>query len=228
MNPIPRALVIFFLTNAFLFLHTNLPAQQLAPAPDAKVVMMQLKVLGYWVDSSFSPKTPQNKQAIIAFQKIQRLPRTGKLSEKIIASIWCSVTPAAKDTMHRDHIEVDLNRQVLLVVDSVGKVNHILSVSTGNGKRFFYPDKGWEEARTPRGKFKVYYKISGWRKSKLGMLFDPLYISGGFAIHGAKEVPVVPASHGCIRIPIFAADELFRNTPIGTIVVIYGNNPKPS
>ena len=129
--------------------------------------------------------------------------------------------------MHRKHIEVDLDRQVLFVVDSNDKVIHILTVSTGNGQRFFYPEKGWEEARTPRGRFKVYYKVSGWRKSELGMLLDPLYITGGFAIHGAPSVPVFPASHGCIRIPLFAAEDIYYMTPIGTPVLIYGENPKP-
>jgi len=211
-----------------IFALSNLQAQQTAPAINTKSVMQRLQALGYWTDTSFSPKSPQNKQAIVAFQKVNKLPRTGKLSDNVVSSIWSGANPIAKDTMRRSHLEIDLDRQVLFVVDSFGRVNRILSVSTGNGKRFFYPDKGWEEARTPRGKFKVYYKISGWRKSKLGLLFDPLYINGGFAIHGAKEVPVFPASHGCIRIPIFAADELFRMTPIGTTVVIYGNNPKPS
>jgi lipoprotein-anchoring transpeptidase ErfK/SrfK len=128
--------------------------------------------------------------------------------------------------MHRLHMEVDLNRQVLLVVDSADRVQRIVTVSTGNGQKFFYPEKGWEYARTPRGVFRVYYKVSGWKKSELGMLYDPLYIRGGFAIHGAESVPPTPASHGCIRVPMFAAPTLFRMMPVGTPVVVFGENPK--
>ena len=73
----------------------------------------------------------------------------------------------------------------------------------------------------------MYYKVKGWKKSVLGELYDPLYVVGGVAIHGAQSVPATPASHGCIRIPLFISDELFKATPVGTPVVIYGNNPKP-
>jgi hypothetical protein len=47
------------------------------------------------------------------------------------------------------------------------------------------------------------------------------YISGGVAIHGFRTVPIQPASHGCIRIPIFAAREVSKLLPIGTIVLVY-------
>ena len=47
------------------------------------------------------------------------------------------------------------------------------------------------------------------------------YISGGVAIHGYPTVPIQPASHGCIRIPIFAAREVSQLLPIGTIVLVY-------
>ena len=47
------------------------------------------------------------------------------------------------------------------------------------------------------------------------------YISGGVAIHGYRSVPFQPASHGCIRIPIFAARELSKLMELGTIVLVY-------
>ncbi len=47
------------------------------------------------------------------------------------------------------------------------------------------------------------------------------YISGGVAIHGYPNVPNTPASHGCIRIPIFAAREVSGLMPVGTIVLVY-------
>jgi len=74
---------------------------------------------------------------------------------------------------------------------------------------------------TPRGRFRVYAKISGWRKSPLGLLYYPNYFSDGLAIHGNSSVPNSPASHGCIRIPNSAAVEMSRQMPVGTIVLIY-------
>jgi lipoprotein-anchoring transpeptidase ErfK/SrfK len=47
------------------------------------------------------------------------------------------------------------------------------------------------------------------------------YIEGGIAIHGNPSVPVYPASHGCIRIPMFAAKEFSKINPIGTAVIVY-------
>ena len=71
------------------------------------------------------------------------------------------------------------------------------------------------------GRFTVIRKIAGWRKSPLGMLYYPTYITEGVAIHGSRSVPPRPASHGCIRIPMSAAKEFFDVTPIGTVVLVH-------
>jgi lipoprotein-anchoring transpeptidase ErfK/SrfK len=76
-------------------------------------------------------------------------------------------------------------------------------------------------AHTPRGKFTVVRKISGWRRSSLGLLYYPNYIVNGIAIHGSLLIPAFPASHGCIRIPMFASKEVSEMLPVGTIVVVY-------
>ncbi len=193
-----------------------------------RFAITRLFELHYWTGKTYSLTEDANRQAIIAFQKLQGLSRTGKLSDSTLSRLSQAVTQMPHDTLHNLHIEVDLNHQVLFVVDSSGHTVRILSVSTGTGQRFDYPGKGPEYARTPRGKFKVYYKVTGWKKSPLGQMFDPMYIVGGFAVHGARSVPSRPASHGCIRVPMFAADELFRTTPVGTPVIIYGDNPYPS
>ena len=44
---------------------------------------------------------------------------------------------------------------------------------------------------------------------------------GGFAIHGFSPVPAYPASHGCVREPIWAADWTYEQTPVGTPVDVY-------
>ncbi|MDP4198607.1 MAG: L,D-transpeptidase family protein [Bacteroidota bacterium] len=188
----------------------------------------RLNELNYWTARDYSLTNDANRQAIIAFQKLSGLPRTGKLTDSTMARISRAATPIARDSMHSHHIEIDLNHQVLLVIDSNDHVARILSVSTGNGQLFDYPGIGPRYARTPRGNFKVFYKITGWRKSPLGLMFDPMYITGGIAVHGSKSVPAKPASHGCIRIPMFAADELFAATPIGTPAIVFGENPKPA
>jgi hypothetical protein len=45
----------------------------------------------------------------------------------------------------------------------------------------------------------------GTRETKLGKLYNPVYFNQGVAVHGANLVPLEPASHGCIRIPMSVA-----------------------
>jgi hypothetical protein len=157
--------------------------------------------------------------AIIAFQKYQGREVTGRLNREELDAISNASAPKAKDPGYK-HVEVDLDRQVLVLTDDEGAVQKVLPVSTGSDKQ--YHVKGMSGlAYTPRGRFKIYAKISGWRKSPLGMLYYPNYFSDGLAIHGNSSVPDTPESHGCIRVPNSAAVDLFRQLPVGTIVLIY-------
>jgi len=117
-------------------------------------------------------------------------------------------------------IDVDLSRQMLSVIDDSGNVTKVLPISSGSGK--WYVSEGERRrAVTPTGRFRVYRKIPGWRKSPLGLMYYPVYIAGGVAIHGSPSVPRRPASHGCIRIPMYAAKAFYDTTPIGTVVVVH-------
>jgi len=161
--------------------------------------------------------TGQN--ALIAFQKYEGRKVTGQLSREDSEAIMSATAPEAKDSGYR-HVEVDLDRQVLLLIDSEGVIKRILPVSTGSNKQ--YNEKGMSGlAYTPRGRFRIYAKMSGWRKSPLGLLYYPNYFSDGLAIHGNPSVPHSPQSHGCIRIPMSAAVEISGRLPVGTIVLIY-------
>ena len=44
---------------------------------------------------------------------------------------------------------------------------------------------------------------------------------GNFAIHGYSSVPVWPASHGCVRVPMWLADWLYDQSPVGERVYVY-------
>jgi len=62
------------------------------------------------------------------------------------------------------------------------------------------------ESVTPGGVFSFYLRYEGSRKGPLGGMWNPVFFNYGIAVHGADEVPLNPASHGCIRIPNFIAD----------------------
>jgi lipoprotein-anchoring transpeptidase ErfK/SrfK len=128
--------------------------------------------------------------------------------------------PPAPREIGYTHVEVNLSRQRLIVVDGSGCVVKSLPVSSGSG-RWFTSEGRTRRAITPRGRFTVFRKIAGWHESPLGMLYFPNYITEGVAIHGSLSVPSRPVSHGCIRIPMSAAKEFSYMTPIGTVVLVY-------
>jgi len=177
-----------------------------------------LSELGYWtgpVDGVWSPAT---RSAVIAFQKWEGRTITGKITGDELEAIRTATAPKARDLGYA-HVEVDVDRQVLMLVDDNDRVR-VLPTSTGSDKPF--KDLGqMSVAYTPRGRFVVYDKTFGWENGQLGSVYYANYISGGVAIHGYLTVPAYPASHGCIRIPMFAAKEVSKLLPLGTIVLVY-------
>lgn len=236
--------ILFFLLQ--LFIASPLLAQRTAPAQKStpkkqsaskeqrakelaalkpKVYEMKslLKELGYWVVSIDSNANQEFKYQLSAFRRIEKLPKNKPFSDVDLEFARRAVRPLLHEYNYA-HIEIDLNRQVLMYTDGAGDVFHVLPISTGNGELF--TSEGWSRhAVTPRGKFKVYYKVTGWKISPLGALYYPLYIKSGIAIHGSLSVPESPASHGCIRIPMIWAKLLFDITPVGTPVLVYGEPP---
>ena len=172
------------------------PALRAMTRAQTKEAERGLSELGYWtgpVDGQFDPGT---RAALIAFQKWEGRPVTGRLTLDELEAIRTSTSPKARELGY-SHVEVDLDRQVLMIVNDEGRVR-ILPVSTGNGKPFI--EDGQESvAYTPRGRFLVYDKSVGWEQGALGSVYYANYISGGVAIHGHTNVPNKPASHGCIR-----------------------------
>jgi peptidoglycan hydrolase-like protein with peptidoglycan-binding domain len=178
----------------------------------------RLADLGYWtgaIDGRFDPGT---RSALIAFQKWQGRQITSRLTPAELEAIRNSPPPTAREPGYA-HVEVDLDRQVLLWVNENGGVR-VLPISSGNDKPFV--DEGQTSiAYTARGRFLVYDKEVGWGNGPVGSVYYANFISGGVAIHGSPSVPVLPASHGCIRVPMFAAREISRLLPVGTIVLVY-------
>jgi len=186
----------------------------------------RLLALGYWIGDADGKWGEASRHGLIAFQKVEGRPRTGKLSADELKALKNARPPAPRERGFA-HVEVDLSRQVLFVIESDGTVSKILPVSTGSGKPFTMKDGYTQPAVTPPGRFRVYRKVPGWRKSELGLMYYPSYIVGGIAIHGNPAVPAVAASHGCIRIPMFAAEEFSNLTDIGTQVLVY-DAPNPT
>jgi len=199
--------------------HKGHPPNHPLKRADVKEAEARLAEMGYGTGRVDGVIDNVTRNALIAFQKYEGREVTRRLSREDVDAIMSAGAPQAKDSGYR-HVEVDLDRQVLLLTDGDGLVKRVLPVSTGSNRQ--YNEKGMSGlAYTPRGRFRIYAKLSGWKKSPLGLLYYPNYFSDGLAIHGNPSVPQQPESHGCIRIPMLAAAEISRLLPVGTIVLIY-------
>ena len=141
--------------------------------------------------------------AVLAFEKVHGLPRTGAVSRRFWGVLRTSGPPLAR-IRSGNHIEIDKTRQVLFEVrkGEVVSVSHVSTGATGN---------------TPVGHWHVYSKGLGFNGS--GM-YDSLFFVGAFAIHGYHSVPAYPASHGCVRTPFWFARQIFPRWDVGTSVYV--------
>ena len=178
--------------------------------PAVAELARRLAALHYAVPSFSSTFGNDLVESVWAFQKVQGLDRTGSVD----ASFWTRLekprVPTPRYGDPADHIEVDKAHQVLYIVRS-GKITLISPVATAGIAGYY----------TPVGKFAIYDKRPGWDTSPLGVLWNPMYFVGGYAIHGGDPVPPYPASHGCVRVPDFVISRLFASEPYGEVVYVY-------
>ena len=175
------------------------------------------------IDGTFDAMTAF---AVMAFQKVEGLERTGRATKDVVDKLAAASKPAPMmPTGGANRVEVDLKRQVLFLYKD-NALHRTLPVSTGNNKRYCV-DGQCATAVTPGGSFKVTRKINGLRVSRLGKLYNPLYFNGGIAIHGAPSVPGYPASHGCVRIPMAVSKWFHDTVPVGTPVYVLGGKTAP-
>ncbi len=80
---------------------------------------------------------------------------------------------------------------------------------------------------TPGGIFSFDRFVQGRRESALGGMYNPAYFNYGIAIHGAHEVPLHPASHGCIRIPMAISETFQQLLSLGDEVYVWDGQKEP-
>jgi L,D-transpeptidase catalytic domain/PKD domain/Putative peptidoglycan binding domain len=141
--------------------------------------------------------------AVIAFQKLHGLPRTGSVDARFWRELQQAQVPKAR--YPGNHVEISKGRQVLFLVRD-GNVALIVPVSTG------------ATGNTPLGVWHVYSKVPGYNAKQ--MYYSSFFV-GGFAIHGYHSVPPYPASHGCVRIPLWVARRVYSLIDYGNTVYIY-------
>jgi peptidoglycan hydrolase-like protein with peptidoglycan-binding domain len=179
-------------------------------SPTVAELAHRLAALHYSVPSFSSTFSYDFVESVYAFQKVQGLERTGSVDAAFWSKLESPRIPTPRYATPADHIEVDKTRQVLYLVRD-GQITMISPVATAGIAGYY----------TPEGKFAIYDKRSGWDRSPLGVLWNPMYFLGGYAIHGGDPVPPYPASHGCVRVPDFVISRLFATEPYGETVYVY-------
>ena len=184
-------------------------------------LQQRLTDLGYWLGTADGTYGQLTRQAVMAFQKAQGLSRDGIAGAATLAALDAASRPAPR-LPSGSHLEIDLARQLLLVVEG-GQTRYVLNTSTGNGEAYANPGGGTAVATTPAGTFSIYRQIDGLREAPLGTLYRPKYFTGGIAIHGSGSIPAHPASHGCARLTNSAMDLLWSSglANVGTPVHVY-------
>ena len=205
---------------------TTAAAQQSTTAalPSVRALQERLAELGYDVGTPDGRWGARTTYSLMAFQKVEGLTRDGQDGPETQTALAKAsppgpMVPGGAPT----RIEIDVARQVLFHWVN-GSLARILPVSTGNNERYCV-DGECSVAVTPGGSFRVGRKAAGLEVAPLGELWWPMYFNGGIAIHGSPSVPAYPASHGCIRIPMYAAPTFYDQVPAGTRVHVL-NSPE--
>jgi hypothetical protein len=170
--------------------------------PGVVALEERLRELRYAIRDTRGVFDDDDREAVYAFQKVNGLAPTGEVTPALWSLLAHAGVPRARYA--GDHVEVDKARQVLFLVRD-GRVvltTHVSTGATGN---------------TPLGRWQVYTKRVGWD----WVLWYPSYFLRGFAIHGYPSVPTYPASHGCVRVPMWLAPSLFEQIPMGGAIYVY-------
>ena len=146
-------------------------------------------------------------RAVIAFRKVNGMERIGYASPAVFSMVLKgqgAFRPRFPDAGY--HVEYDWSRQVLGFFRGAKPVN------------VYHSSSGAPATPTVFGTFSFYRKEPG--TNHLGMVQSNYFIRG-YAIHGYKDVPVYPASHGCLRVPIPNAYQIDRQIQLGMKIMVY-------
>jgi hypothetical protein len=156
-------------------------------------------------DGQFGPAT---QMSVWAYQKLVLGLSGTAVTGKVTPDLWAkmeqglTIRPLRPDSTPT-HVEVYLPSQTAVLFQD-GKARLITHISTGTGKEWC--EEGYcSIATTPGGVYQFGRRVDGWDDSVLGQLYNPVYFNYGVAIHGAYNVPLYPASHSCVRIPMHIA-----------------------
>jgi peptidoglycan hydrolase-like protein with peptidoglycan-binding domain len=156
-------------------------------------------VTGYFDDAT--------SRGVLAFRKTNGMGRDGYAAKEVYAKLFRG--EGAFRLRYRKpgkHVEFDWSRQVLVLAKG------------GRPYRTYHTSSGTPATPTVFGTYRFYLKTPGTNSK--GMVHSSYFIRG-YAIHGYASVPTYPASHGCLRVPIPNALQIFNWIDIGDTIYSY-------
>jgi hypothetical protein len=216
---------------------------------DVKAMQQRLKDFGFYpgpVDGQFGSGT---EQALWAFEGLVKNIRYDQQTGELDNELWQVMQdpivfgPRRQGGVGNTHMEIYLDLQAAIVFTD-DKPTLITHISSGTGERWCEiitqdtDDKGQPlpepvkkdvcgVSKTPGGVFQFYRRVAGNRQGPLGGMYNPVYFNYGIAVHGARNVPDSPASHGCIRIPMWISEYFPSLVTNGNRVYVWDGVKEP-
>ena len=215
---------------------------------DVAGLQQRLTDLGFWpgpVDGYFGDET---RRSVWAYEKLVLGVEYDEPTGQVTAEMWddlqdpFTIQPRRPNSTP-NHTEIYLDSQVIAVFHDDVAV-FISHMSAGDNEEWCeevtispgeWNNPGDEplvrgecgKSITPGGVFNFNRRIEGVRQSSLGGMWDPVYFNYGIAVHGALNVPLQPASHGCIRIPLPLSPTFQDLTANGDQVFVFDGVQEP-
>jgi lipoprotein-anchoring transpeptidase ErfK/SrfK len=146
-------------------------------------------------------------RAVMAFRKVNGMSRNSVANRTVYKRLFAGQGGyKLRYPNAGKHVEFDWSRQVLVLARG------------GKPERIYHASSGTAATPTVFGTFRFYRKEPGTNGK--GMV-ESNYFIRGYAIHGYKDVPTYPASHGCIRIPIPNAASVDAWISLGDRIFVY-------
>ena len=223
---------------------------------DVKQLQTRLTELGFVpgvIDGAFGEQT---KEAVWAFDKlVLKMPRdqvdeSGRVSNETWQLMQDPIVIQPRRPGSGTHVEIYLPEQVAAVFTD-NKATLVIHISSGTALTSERTkDNSWCEtvtldtdadgnlldppqqqavcgvSYTPGGVFRFQRQVTGDRVGALGRMFNPIYFNYGIAMHGAKNVPLEPASHGCIRMNQTISNTFQSFVHLRDYVYVWGQDGK--
>ena len=222
---------------------------------DVRMVQTRLAEMGFDPGPIDGVMGTMTAQAIWAYEKlVLGVPRT-EATGSVTPEMWdrmqepSGIRPRRPTGGVTDHTEIYLPEQVLAVFQADVPVL-ITHISSGELDEFGEPALYCETvtydtdssgnlleepitrdicaySKTPGGVFTYRRMIEGTRNGPLGDMWNPVYFNYGIAVHGALNVPLEPASHGCVRLPMHISEYFQGLIDLGDKVLVWNGEQEP-